>query len=55
MDAFIQAQKIFPPDAPKGELDETNAHDIKMAFMAMGIDRRKRAAAMIEQKEGRKG
>lgn len=55
MEAFIQAQKIFPPDAPKGEIDVTNKRDIKMALMAMGIDKRKRAAAMIEQKEGRKG
>ena len=47
MDAFIQVQRIFPPDAPKGDIDECNEHDLKMALMAQGIDRRQRQA-MIE-------
>lgn len=47
MDAFIQAQGIFPADAPKGDIDECNEHDLKMAFMAQGIERRQRHA-MIE-------
>lgn len=54
MSAFIQAQKIFPPDVPKEEIDITNERDIKMALMAQGIDKRERAA-MIEQKEARDG
>lgn len=47
MDAFIQAQKIFPEDAPVGDYDEFNERDMKIAFMATGIERRSRAA-MIE-------
>ena len=54
MSAFIQAQKIFPPDAPKGGIDITNERDIKMALMAQGIDRKQRAA-MIEKKEEGEG
>lgn len=50
MDAFIQAQKIFPEDAPVGEYDEFNERDMKIAFMATGIERRSRAA-MIEESE----
>lgn len=50
MDAFIQAQRIFPPDAPKGDIDECNEHDLKMALMAQGIDRRQRCE-MIESEE----
>lgn len=50
MDAFIQAQKIFPPDAPQGSFDEFNERDMKIAFMASGIDKRARAA-MIEESE----
>lgn len=50
MDAFIQAQIIFPPDAPKGDIDECNEHDLKMALMAQGIDRRQRCK-MIESEE----
>ena len=34
MDAFIQAQKIFPEDAPVGDYDEFNERDMKIAFMA---------------------
>ena len=46
MSAFIQAQGIFPENAPvdKGEITERH---IKMAFMAQGIERRQRHA-MIE-------
>lgn len=52
MDAFIQAQKIFPPDAPVSECDEFNERDMKIAFMARGIDKRQRAA-MIEERTGK--
>lgn len=51
MQAFIQAQKIFPPDAPHGEYDEFSERDMKVSFMASGIDRVTRAE-MIEDKEG---
>lgn len=50
MDAFIQAQKIFPEDAPVGDYDEFNERDMKIAFMATGIERRSRVA-MIEESE----
>lgn len=50
IDAFIQAQKIFPPDAPEDSYDELNPKDIKIAFMAQGINKRSRTA-MIESKE----
>lgn len=50
MDAFIQAQKIFPPDAPHGSFDEFNERDMKIALMAGGIDKRTRAE-MIEERE----
>lgn len=50
MEAFIQAQGIFPPDAPKGSLDRLNEKDMKMALMASGIDKRTRAE-MIGVKE----
>ena len=51
MKAFIQAQEIFPPDAPQGgKYDKLNPDDMKIAFMASGIDRRTRAE-MIETKE----
>lgn len=50
MDAFIQAQQIFPEDAPTGDYDEFNERDMKIAFMATGIERRSRAA-MIEESE----
>lgn len=53
MDAFIQAQKIFPEDAPVGDYDEFNERDMKIAFMATGIERRSRAA-MIEESEAGK-
>lgn len=51
IDAFIQAQKIFPEDAPTGECDEFNERDIKIAFMATGIEKRSRVA-MIEESGG---
>ena len=50
MEAFIQAQEIFPPDAPKGNLDRRNEKAMKMVLMASGIDKRTRAE-MIEAKE----
>lgn len=37
MDAFIQAQKIFPEDAPVGDYDEFNERDMKIAFMATTV------------------
>lgn len=49
MDAFIQAQQIFPPDAPHDRLDKMNERDMKMALMAQGIDKRTRTA-MIEER-----
>lgn len=51
MAAFIQAQGIFPPDAPKATYNEFNERDMKISFMASGIDRRARAE-MLEKKEG---
>ena len=55
MDAFIQAQKIFPEDAPVGDYDEFNERDMKIAFMATGIERRSRAAMIEESEAGREG
>ena len=49
MDAFIQAQDIFPPDAPQGD-GELTEDDIKMLFMAQGIERKQRHE-MIESEE----
>lgn len=40
MDAFIQAQQIFPPDAPHGSFDKLNERDMKIALMAGGIDKK---------------
>ena len=54
MDAFIQAQKIFPEDAPVGDYDEFNERDMKIAFMATGIERRSRAAMIEESEAGKK-
>lgn len=53
MDAFIQAQKIFPEDAPVGDYDEFNERDMKIAFMATGIERRSRATKNIKRKARR--
>lgn len=50
MSAFIQAQGIFPPDAPQGKYDKFSERDIKVSLMASGIDKRTRAA-MIEAEE----
>lgn len=49
MSAFISAQGIFPPDAPKGNFSELNERDMKVAHMAGGIDKRTRAV-MIDDK-----
>lgn len=49
MDAFIQAQDIFQPDAPQGD-GELTEDDIKMLFMAQGIERKQRHE-MIESEE----
>lgn len=49
MSAFISAQGIFPPDAPKGSFSELNERDMKVAHMAGGIDKRTRAV-MIDDK-----
>lgn len=49
MKAFIQAQKIFPPDAPEDDGDLTD-EDMKVLFMAQGIDP-KRRCEMIESAE----
>lgn len=50
MEAFIQAQEIFPPDAPQGCYDKLNEKDMKIAFLAEGIDKKSRAI-MIEKRE----
>ena len=47
MTAFIQAQQIFPEDAPHCNYDKFNERDMKISFMASGIDKRSRTA-MIE-------
>lgn len=49
MNAFIQAQKIFPPDAPESDGDLTE-EDMKVLFMAQGIDPKHRCE-MIESAE----
>ena len=41
VNAFIQAQDIFPKDAPIVEL-KMNEDDVKMALMASGIDKKSR-------------
>lgn len=52
MSAFINAQGIFPPDAPKESFDKSNKRDIRVACMAGSIDKRTRTV-MIEEKGGR--
>lgn len=52
MSAFINAQGIFPPDAPKESHDELNERDIKIAHMAGSIDKRTRTV-MIEESRRR--
>lgn len=47
--AFIQAQGIFPDDAPEGD-DEFTERDLKIGLMAAGIEKKTRHQ-MIEQKE----
>lgn len=54
MEAFIQAQRIFPPDAPQGSYDKLNKKDMKIALLAEGIDKRSRAA-MIEERKMEQG
>jgi hypothetical protein len=49
MAAFIQAQKIFPPDAPEMDLSKITERDLKISFMASGIDKRQRMS-MLETK-----
>ena len=49
MSAFINAQGIFPADAPKESFDKFNERDMKVAHMAGGIDKRIRAV-MIDDK-----
>lgn len=44
MDAFIQAQKIFPEDAPVGDYDEFNERDMKMRKARREMRKRKRQA-----------
>lgn len=49
LSAFIQKQRIFPPDAPVNYADPTE-RDIKVALMAEAIERKTRVA-MIESSE----
>lgn len=53
MIAFINAQKIFPPDAPVENSDSLSERDMKILHMAGGIDKRTRTV-MIGDKGGRK-
>lgn len=47
--AFINAQKIFPPDAPKDCSGNISERDMKILHMAGGIDKRTRRV-MIDDK-----
>lgn len=47
MEAFIQAQKIFPDDAPVSEWDEFSEKDMKIAFMSQGIEKRTRTERLM--------
>lgn len=53
MNAFIQAQRIFPPDAPKSNkrLEDLSEDELRELQIAAGIKKRTRAA-MIEEREG---
>lgn len=53
MIAFINAQKIFPPDAPIDSSDSLSERDMKILHMAGGIEKRIRTA-MIDDKVGGK-
>lgn len=53
MDAFINAQGIFPPDAPKDSTDSPSGRDLKIAYMAGMIDRRTRTAMIDTDGGGR--
>lgn len=52
MNAFIQAQGIFPPDAPRSnrDLGELSEDELRQMQIAAGIKKRTRAA-MIEERE----
>ncbi len=50
MVAFINAQQIFPPDAPRDVYDRHNERDRKISQMAAGIGKRTRRE-MISDKE----
>ena len=50
IDAFIQAQGIFPPDAPKGN-GELAEDDIRMLYMACGIERKQRHAMLANKND----
>jgi hypothetical protein len=54
MSAFIQAQAIFPSDAPieSKALEEYSEEEIRQMQIAQGIKKRTRAA-MIEERQGR--
>ena len=52
MSAFINAQGIFPADAPKEGFDKFNERDIRVAQMASGIDKRT-SALMLDSNERR--
>jgi hypothetical protein len=53
MSAFIQAQGIFPTDAPcsNKDLSDFSEEELRQLQMAAGIKKRTRAA-MIEEREG---
>lgn len=48
MDAFIQAQKIFPEDAPVGDYDEFNERDMKIARREMRKRKRQAVKKLIQ-------
>ncbi len=50
--AFINAQKIFPPDAPVETPDNFSERDMKILHLAGGIDKRTRMA-MIDCSTGK--
>lgn len=54
MNAFIQAQGIFPPDAPQSNkgLAGLSEDELRQLQIAAGIKKRTRAV-MIEEREGR--
>ena len=52
MSAFINAQKIFPPDAPVESSDNFTARDMKILHMAGGIEKRNRQAMIGDKGRG---